>query len=190
MSEHHELPSTGFPTSTVFTLGTADGIILIRMHTVDNDLYLFGTFVQRGNFDIGLHWTTWRPRPDGEAIDIDHEAIVVPVDNEEPILRLPVQYQQFQHPPMFHPHSPTHHTVHTSSSREDSSPPEELPSVEESPLEANNPTPPIIIPNPTLFVTNPDPNTSSEEEERYWTATGGINPDQPPSGNVKAVPRQ
>jgi len=55
-SVHHELPSTGFATSTIFTLGTDDGVILIHMHTDNNQLHFFGTFVRRGHFDITYHW--------------------------------------------------------------------------------------------------------------------------------------
>src|SRR4029077_5450101 len=120
---NHDMPSHGFSTSTIFTLGTEHGIILCRMHTEGDDLYFFGTFVQRGHFDINLHWTTWRPRDSGEAIDIDHEAISVPVDNTDPILRLPVDYQELnirtnhpRHRPQQHRRHTTHYTVIPSSS--------------------------------------------------------------------------
>jgi len=74
---NHKLPSTGFATSTVFTLGTDNGIILICMYTDNNQLHFFGTFIQCGHFDIQFHWTTWRPRETLDAININHKAVVV-----------------------------------------------------------------------------------------------------------------
>jgi len=33
MAQHPDLPSQGFPMSTIFTLGTDNGIVLLRVHT-------------------------------------------------------------------------------------------------------------------------------------------------------------
>jgi len=110
LADFESQPSTGFATSTIFTLGTDDGIILIRMHTDDNQLHFFGTFVRQGHFDIGYHWTTWRPRENFDAINIDHEAIVVPVNNEDPVLRTHVNFERFPfapHPPRYQPQPAT-----------------------------------------------------------------------------------
>ena len=170
-SINHKLPSTGFATSTVFTLGTNNGIILICIHTNNNQLHFFGTFVQRGHFDIQFHWTTWRPRATLDAIDIDHKAVVVPVDNEEPILRIPVDYERFPfapHPPQYHPRSPTVHIVPVSTTSNSSS--DEAAATPQGPEE----TP--------LYVTNPDPPTPVEETEddnqsEQYTNTRLLSPD-------------
>src|SRR3979490_2452092 len=146
-SVHHELPSSGFATSTIFTLGTDNGIILIRMHTNNDHLHFFGTFVQRGHFDIVYHWTTWKPRETLDAIDIDHEAIMVPADNEDPVLRINVNYERLPfapHPPQYHPSPPTpfndlpFESLSSSSRNETTATPQEA----------------EVIP---LYITNPDP---------------------------------
>jgi len=170
-SVNHELPSTGFATSTIFTLGTNNGIILICMHTDNNQLHFFRTFVQCRHFDIQFHWTTWRPRETLDAINIDHEAVVVPVDNEEPILRIPVKYEMFPfapHPPQYHPRNPANHVIPISATSESSG--NETAHTPEEPEE----TP--------LHVTNPDPLTPTEETEEdnqseQYTDTGLLDPD-------------
>src|SRR3979490_148543 len=147
-SINHELPNSGFATSTIFTLGTDDGVILIRMHTDNNQLHFFGTFIRRGHFDITYHWTTWRPRETLNAIDIDHEAIMVPVDNEDPVLRINVNYERLPfapHPPRYQPRPATPFHVAPASNTSESSSNE----TEATPL----------------HVTNPDPITPIEETE-------------------------
>jgi len=165
-SIHHELPNSGFATSTIFTLGTDDGIILIRMHTDNNYLYFFGTFIRRGHFDVTYHWTTWRPRETLDAIDIDHEAIMVPVDNDDPVLRTHVNYERLPfapHPPRYQPRPATPFNIIPISATSDSS---------STPQETEN------IP---LHVTNPDPLTPTEEVEdnqsETYTDAGLIPPD-------------
>jgi len=155
-SVHHELPSSGFATSTIFTLGTDDGIILIHMHTDNNQLHFFGTFIQQGHFDIGYHWTTWRPRENFDAININHEAIVVPVNNEDPVLRTHVNFERFPlapHPPRYQPQpaTPFNIVIPASTTSESSSNETAI-----TPEEAEN------IP---LHITNPDPATPIEETE-------------------------
>src|SRR4029077_6095556 len=144
---NHDMPSQGFTTSTIFTLGTEHGVILCRMHTEGDNLFFFGTFVQRGHFDINMHWTTWRPRNSGEAIDIDHEAISVPVDNVDPILHLPVEYQELNirsvqpnnphRRPQQHRRHATHYVIPSSSESSD----EESLITQQRPLRTTNPDP-------------------------------------------------
>jgi len=66
--------------STIFTLGTDNGIILIRVHTEANDLHLFAAFVRRDDFTVRLHWTNWEPGQ--EETIINHNGIDVPVDSK------------------------------------------------------------------------------------------------------------
>jgi len=163
MAHYHELPNSGFATSTIFTLGTDNRIILVRMHTDNNHLYFFGTFIRRGHFDVTYHWTTWRPRETLDVIDIDHEAIMVPVDNEDPVLRTRVNYERIPfapHPPRYQPRPATPFNNIPVSATSDSS---------STPPETEN------IP---LHVTNPDPITPLEEAEdnqsEIYTDTGLI----------------
>jgi len=87
MAQHPDLPNLGFPTSTIFTLGTDNGIILIRVHTEANNLHLFAAFVRRNDFTVRLHWTNWEPGT--EETIINHNGIDVPVDSKEPIISQP-----------------------------------------------------------------------------------------------------
>jgi len=154
-SVHLELPNSGFATSTIFTLGTNNGIILICMHTDNNNLYFFGPFVQRGHFDITYHWTTWKPRETFDAIDIDHEAIMVPVNNKDPVLRLDVNYERLpftHHPPRYQPRPPTPFNAMPFESLSSSSRNETTATSQEAE-------------NIPLHVTNPDPPTPIEEVE-------------------------
>jgi len=163
---HHELPNTGFATSTIFTLGTDNGIILICMHTDNNHLHFFGTFIQRGHFDVTYHWTTWRPRETFDAIDIDHEAIMVPVDNEDPVLRIPVHYEQVPftpHPPQYQPRPATPFNIIPADDTSNGSSSGAIATPQETEI-----TP--------LHVTNPDPPSPTEEikdnQSKTYTNTG------------------
>jgi len=138
MAQHPNLPNQGFPTSTIFTLGTDNGIILIRVHTEADDLHLFTTFVRRDDFTVRLHWTNWEPGQ--EETVINHNGIDVPVDSEEPIISASIRYQRYYHTgPPFHfqpptethtePESPGHPPLYTTNP--------DAPSEEPSPL---NPT--------------------------------------------------
>jgi len=113
--QHPNLPNSGFPTSTTFTLGTESGVILIRAHTTGNQLHIFTASVERENFDINFHWTTWSRQPGNDATDITHEALIVPLDGEEHILRTTVQHQQSQfhyaEPPQSPQQSQGHMTI-------------------------------------------------------------------------------
>ena len=90
MSNHPNIPSSGFPTSTIYTLGTDTGVILIRTHTEGDDLHLFSTFIARNQFDVHFHWTSWHPQEN--ATDITHEAIIVPLEGHT-VLNETIQHQ-------------------------------------------------------------------------------------------------
>jgi len=91
---------------------------------------------------------------------------VVPVDNEEPVLRIPVEYERFPfapHPPQYHPRSPTYHIIPTSTTSENSC--------------NETATTPEETENIPLHVTNPDPSTPIKETEddnqsEQYTNTG------------------
>ena len=106
MAQHPDLPNSGFPTSTIFTLGTENGIALIRVHTEANNLHLFVAFIRRNNFTVRLHWTNWEPGE--EETVINHNGIDIPVDSEELILSTSIRHQCYYHRgPPFHFQPPT-----------------------------------------------------------------------------------
>ena len=106
MAQHPDLPSQGFPTSTIFTLGTENGIALVRVHTEADNLHLFVAFIRRNDFTVRLHWTNWEPRE--EETVINHNGIDVPVDSKEPIISASIRHQHYYHTrPPFHFQPPT-----------------------------------------------------------------------------------
>jgi hypothetical protein len=151
MAQHPNLPSEGFPTSTIFTLGTENGIALVRVHTEADDLHLFVAFIRRNDFTVRLHWTNWEPGE--EETVINHNGIDVPVDSEEPILSASIRHQRYYHRgPPFHFQPPTE----TESSGR---PPIYTTGSEELRPEPQSPR------HPTLFAVNPD--TPSETTGEY-----------------------
>jgi len=145
MAQHPDLPSQGFPTSTIFTLGTENGIALIRVHTEADDLHLFVAFIRRNDFTIRLHWTNWEPGE--EETVINHNGIDVPVDSEEPILSASIRHQRYYHRgPPFHFQPPTEEQSESSG----------RPPIYTTGPEILQPEPQSPR-HPTLFTTNPDP---------------------------------
>jgi len=125
MAQHPDLPSSGFPISTIFTLGTENGITLICIHTEANNLYLFTAFIRRNDFTVWLHWTSWKPGE--EETVIHHHGVDVPVDSKEPIISAAICHQHYQyngsqfqfHPttePSTEPQLPGHPPIYTSAS--------------------------------------------------------------------------
>ena len=94
--QHPGLLNHGFSTSTIFTLGTAHGVVLIRAHTTDDDLHLFAAFINERQHDINLHWASFMPRTD--ATDITHEAIVVPVDSDTRLFHTTITPRSLHNP--------------------------------------------------------------------------------------------
>jgi len=99
--------------STIFTLGTENGITLVRVHMEADNLHLFTTFIRRNDFTVRLHWTNWEPGE--EETIINHNGIDVLVDSKEPILSTSIRHQRYYHcGPPFHfqppsePESPRH----------------------------------------------------------------------------------
>ena len=95
MAQHPNLPSAGFPTSTIFTLGTDNGIALIRVHTEEDNLHLFTAFIRQNDFTVRLHWTSWEPGE--EETIIHHHRVDVPVDSEEPIISAAIRHQRYEY---------------------------------------------------------------------------------------------
>ena len=123
--QHPGLLNHGFSTSTIFTLGTAHGVVLIRAHTTDDDLHLFAAFVNERQHDINLHWASFMPRTD--ATNITHEAIVVPVDGDTRLFHTTITPRHLHNPePQPAEGGPSNNsTVATFPSDEVQQPPEE-----------------------------------------------------------------
>ena len=162
MAQHPDLPSQGFPTSTIFTLGTENGIALVRVHTEADDLHLFVAFIRCNDFTVRLHWTNWEPGE--EETVIHHNGIDVPVDSEEPILSASIRQQQYYHrgPPFqFQPPTETESSgcppIYTTGS-------ETLQPEPQSPRQ------------PTLFMTNPDPLSEEPSPLNPTASTTGLHP--------------
>ena len=71
--------SSNLPRSVIITLGTADGAVIIRLHTTGNDLHYFTTFFNRETFDTQFLWgNITTPRDDDRDFIIEHQAVTVP----------------------------------------------------------------------------------------------------------------
>ena len=69
-------------------------------------MYLFTAFIERNNFNLWLHWTTWEPR-ENETV-IDHEGVTIPINNEEPIICSAIRCQcYFYRDPQYRFQPPT-----------------------------------------------------------------------------------
>ena len=160
MAQHPDLPNQGFPTSTIFTLGTENGVALVRVHMEADDLHLFVAFIRRNDFTVRLHWTNWEPGE--EETVINHNGIDVPVDSEEPILSASIRQQRYYHcGPPFHFQPPTEPEssgrlpIYTTGSET---------------LRPEEPQPPR---HPTLFAVNPD---TPSEYSLPAVSTAGLYP--------------
>jgi len=160
MAQHLNLPNQGFPTSTIFTLGTDNGVVLIRVHTEVDDLHLFAAFIRRDDFTVRLHWTNWEPGQ--EETIINHNGIDVPVDSEEPIISASIRHQCYYHTgPPFHFQPPTE--THTEP---------------ESPR------------HPPLYTTNPDPPSEEPSPLNPVASTTGLYPGSEQHAETETEPEE
>jgi len=156
MARHPDLPSQGFPTSTIFTLGTENGVALVRVHTEADNLHLFVAFIRRNDFTVRLHWTNWEPGE--EETVINHNGIDVPVDSKEPILSASIRHQHYYH------HGPPFHFQPPTETESSGRPPIYMMGSETLHPEPQSPR------HPTLYTTNPD--TPSELSLPAASTTG------------------
>ena len=71
------------PHAVILTLGTDDGTILVRLHTTNNNLHVFATFISREHFDTRFLWTNIRPNHITGDFDISHQTVTVATDAQE-----------------------------------------------------------------------------------------------------------
>ena len=173
------------PRAIILSLGTTDGAVLIRLHTTDNNLHVFTTFVNREMFDTQFLWTNIRPDSVTGNFDIDHQTVTVPADSRE-------AFHGLQTDTIVLPRNPGTDTTERTSREETENPP--APPYQPSPAQSyHNPYTEVAEPRPTEPTDGSRPgtpignreNTGETEEpplgqeddassERYWAALGVI----------------
>ena len=88
--------SSNLPRAVILTLGTTDGAILIRLHTTDNNLHVFATFVNREHFDTQFLWTNVRPNHITGDFDISHQTVTVAADAQQPFSHIRQNTRHFR----------------------------------------------------------------------------------------------
>jgi hypothetical protein len=92
--------SNNLPQAVILTLGTTDGVILVWLHTTDNNLHIFATFINRDVFDTRFLWTNIRPNQDTGDFDLDHQTVTIPADSNEAFSNIQQSTSHFQGHPM------------------------------------------------------------------------------------------
>jgi hypothetical protein len=75
--------SPNLPRAVILTLGTTDGVILVCLHTTNNNLHIFASFINREVFDTQFLWTNIQPNRDTGNFDLDHQIVTIPTDSNE-----------------------------------------------------------------------------------------------------------
>jgi hypothetical protein len=75
--------STNLPRAVILTLGTTDGVILVRLHTTNNNLHIFTSFINREAFDTQFLWTNIWPNQDTGDFNLDHQTVTILADSNE-----------------------------------------------------------------------------------------------------------
>ena len=171
------------PRAIILTLGTTDGAILIQLHTTNNNLHVFTTFINREMFDTQFLWTNIRPDSVTGNFDIDHQTVTVATDSREAFRGLQQMHTHFVQ-------------------RDTGTDPAERTNTEETedaPAPPYEPSPTHSYHDPDIQITEPQPagnsrpgspdgnheNTGENEEpplgqeednssERYWRAIDGL----------------
>jgi hypothetical protein len=77
--------SSNLPCSVIITLGIVNRAVIIRLHTIGNDLHYFTTFVNRETFDMQFLWgNITTPRDDDRDFILEHQAVTVPSNIQAP----------------------------------------------------------------------------------------------------------
>ena len=92
--------STNLPRAVILTLGTTDGVILVRLHTTDNNLHIFASFINREVFDTQFLWTNIRPNRDTGDFDLNHQTVTIPADSNEAFFNIQQSISHFPRHPM------------------------------------------------------------------------------------------
>jgi hypothetical protein len=92
--------STNLPRAVILTLGTTNGVILVHLHTTDDNLHLFATFINRDVFNTQFLWTNIRPNQDTGDFDLDHQTVTIPADSNKAFSNIQQSTSHFQGHPM------------------------------------------------------------------------------------------
>jgi hypothetical protein len=87
------------PRAVILTLGTTDGVILVRLHTTNNNLHIFTSFINREVFDMQFLWTNIWPNRDTGDFDIDHQTVTIPANSNEAFGNIQQSTSHFQRYP-------------------------------------------------------------------------------------------
>ena len=158
--------NSSLPHAVILTLGTTNGAILIRLHTTDNNLHIFTTFVSRDVFDTRFLWTNIRL--DVNNFDINHQTVTVAADSREAFAGLqsdiyfsrrgPTAEEEDPPAPPYQPtpaHSPEHHTTANQQA---------------GPTDDSRTTVPLDNHQDNDQAEEPEVKREVDDEEQYWRA--------------------
>jgi hypothetical protein len=78
--------SSNLPCSVILTLGMVNGAVIVRLHTIGNNLHYFATFVNQETFNTQFLWGNIMPLSNDNAdFILEHQAVTVPANNQTPI---------------------------------------------------------------------------------------------------------
>jgi hypothetical protein len=135
-------------------LGTTNGALLVRLHTTDNNLHIFSTFIDRGNFDTRFLWTNIRPSKTTGDFDISHQTITIATDAEE-------AFENVRHSTRYFPRDQTTNTAEHGDGE-----------TEETPAPPYEPSPPNSPENQQPNVIDNEGTPRMEEDPREEEDTG------------------
>ena len=164
------------PRAIITTLGTNHGAILARLRTEGDTLQIFLSFVDGRSFDTQFLWTTFTPN--GEDIDVEHQAVRVPASQHEPFVLPgnPVRYTPEDEDPPAPPYAPSPHDTAAAQAEEQrdlAAEPEEIEIITSTSVAAAaTPAEPPAVEEPghRLATTVEDDNSSKQ----YWQAVDEI----------------
>jgi hypothetical protein len=163
--------STNLPHAVILTLGTTDGVILVHLHTTNNNLHIFTSFINREIFDTQFLWTNIRPNRDTGNFDLDHQTVTIPADSNEAFSNIQQSTSHFLR-------HPTDDTRERGSSKTEDPP---APPYEPSPAHSPDYYTPAIQPATESIIPRMDEDrkdarenkevpraTDDDNSERYW----------------------
>jgi hypothetical protein len=170
--------STNLPQAVILTLRTIDGVILVHLHTTDNNLHIFISFINREVFDTQFLWTNIQPNQNTGNFDLDRQTVTIPADSNEAFSNIQQSTSHFPRHPM--------NDTRERGNNEMENPP--APSYETSPAHSPDYYTPAIQPatEPIIPRMDEDRKDAHENEEvprtadnnssseRYWCAIDGL----------------
>jgi hypothetical protein len=172
--------STNLPQAVILTLRTTDGVILIHLHTTNNNLHIFASFINQEVFDTQFLWTNIQPNRDTGDFDLDYQTVTIPADSNEAFSNI---QQSTSHFPRYLMNDTREH-----GDNEMENPP--APPYETSPAHSSDYYTPAVQPatEPVIPAVDEDCDNACENEEaevlrtadnsnsseRYWCTINGL----------------